>query len=90
MEVTLTPAQEAFIRHGIESGRYRTAEDAIREALAFWEEKERDRIELMTTFDEAEADLAAGAYVEHTDATLPQLASELQQEARRVRNAQPD
>jgi putative addiction module CopG family antidote len=84
------PAQEAFIREGIESGRYRTAEDAVREALAFWEEKERARVELIAACNEAEADLASGAFSDYTDATLPELVEELKREAREFRNRRPD
>ena len=43
MEVRLTPDQEAFVRHAIESGRFHRAEDAVEEALLLWEERERKR-----------------------------------------------
>ena len=39
MEVHLTPDQEAFIRDAIGSGRIEREEDAVREALALWEER---------------------------------------------------
>lgn len=58
MEVTLTPDQEAFVRQAIASGRFGRAEDAVREALALWEERERKRVELLAAIDEAEASLA--------------------------------
>jgi putative addiction module CopG family antidote len=90
MEVTLTPAQEAFIRQAIESGRYHSADDAVREALALWEERERRRVELEAALDEAEADLAAEDYSEYTDATLPELAAELKREARQLRYGKRD
>jgi len=86
MEVPLTPDQEAFIRRGIASGRYRTPEDAVREAMARWEEAERARAEILAALDEAEADLAAGQYTDWTDETLPELAAELKREARAVRS----
>jgi len=38
MQFTPTPDQEAFIRQAIASGRYRTPEDALRDAMAGWEE----------------------------------------------------
>jgi putative addiction module CopG family antidote len=90
MEVTLTPSQEAFIRQGIEAGRYRTVNEAIGEALALWESRERNRLELLSALDEAEADLASGAYTEFTDATIPQLAAELKREARQFRRDKRD
>ena len=43
----------AFIRQAVASGRYRTAEDAVREALTRWENSERARTELMAALDEA-------------------------------------
>ena len=90
MQVTLTPSQEAFIRQAIEAGRYRTADEAIGEALALWESRERNRMEILAALDEAEADLASGAYTEYTDSTLPQLAEELKREARQLRNRKRD
>ena len=85
MEVHFTPDQEAFVRQAIASGRYQTAEDAVRDAMTQWEEKERRRVELMAALDEAEADLEAGRYTDYTSETLPQLAGELKREARMVR-----
>ena len=43
MEVHLTPDQEAFIRQGIEAGRFHDKEDAVHEAMSLWEERERRR-----------------------------------------------
>jgi putative addiction module CopG family antidote len=88
MEVQPTPDQEAFIRHAIESGRLHREEDAVREALSLWEERERARVELGAALDEAEADLEAGHYTDYTNETLPQLAGELKREARALRDSQ--
>jgi Arc/MetJ-type ribon-helix-helix transcriptional regulator len=60
MEVYLTPEQEAFIRQGIEAGRFHGREDAVQEAMSLWEERERRRLELLTAVDLAEASLARG------------------------------
>jgi len=84
MEVQLTPDQEAFIRKAVASGRYPSVEDAVRDAMARWEEGERARVELLAALDEAEADLEVGRYTDYTDATLPRLASELKREAREL------
>jgi putative addiction module CopG family antidote len=54
MEVQLTPDQKAFVRHAIESGRLEREEDAVKQALFLWEERERRRL------DKAEASLARG------------------------------
>ena len=62
MEVRIvpTPEQEAFIRVGIASGRFATAEDAAREALHQWEEHQRRRTELLVELDAAEASCERG------------------------------
>jgi putative addiction module CopG family antidote len=86
MEVELTPDQEAFIKQAIESGRLKSREDAIREALLLWEERERSRAELLAALDEAEADLESGHYDDYTRETLPALADELKREARHQRD----
>ena len=40
MEVQLTPDQKAFVRQAIETGRLQREEDAVKEALSMWEERE--------------------------------------------------
>lgn len=60
MEVRLTPDQEAFVRQAIESGRLHRAEDAIEEALLLWEERERNRAEILAAVDAAETSLDRG------------------------------
>jgi Arc/MetJ-type ribon-helix-helix transcriptional regulator len=40
MEVELTPEQQAFVQHAIATGRLHRPEEAVREALALWEERE--------------------------------------------------
>ena len=58
MEVKLTVDQKAFVRETIESGRLKREEDAVREALALWEERERTRAETLAAVDEARLPLA--------------------------------
>ena len=60
MEVQLTPGQKAFVRRAIESGRLQREEDAVKEALSLWEERERSRLEILVAVDQAEASLARG------------------------------
>lgn len=43
MDVQLSADQKAFARRAIELGRLRTEEDAVHEALAQWEEREREK-----------------------------------------------
>lgn len=60
MEVHLNPDQEAFIRQAIEAGRLQREEDAVQEAMALWEERERRRLEILVAVDQAQASLARG------------------------------
>jgi Arc/MetJ-type ribon-helix-helix transcriptional regulator len=85
MEVHLTPDQEAFVRQAIASGRLERAEDALQEAFALWESRERNRAELLAGLDAAEADIAAGHFADHSGGTLSQLATDLKREARALR-----
>jgi len=85
MEVKLTPSQEVLIQRAIEQGRYRSAEEAVRDAMARWEERERQRIDLTTGIGRAEMELNSGCYRDYTDDTLALLAEELKREARELR-----
>ena len=60
MEVRLSPDQQAFVREAIAAGRLGSEEDAVRDALALWEERERTRAEILAGLDAAEASLAGG------------------------------
>ncbi|MGD1071385.1 MAG: type II toxin-antitoxin system ParD family antitoxin [Bryobacteraceae bacterium] len=87
MEVHLTPEQQAFVQLAVKSGRYRSAEDAVRDAMIRWEEDERMRAETIAALDEAEADLETGRYRDYSESDLPQLARELKSEGRAFRSA---
>ena len=82
MEVQLTPDQKAFVRQGIESGRLRREEDAVKEALSLWEERERTRAEILAAVDEAEASLARGEGRIITQESMRELAREVKQRGR--------
>lgn len=60
MGVQLTPDQKAFVRQALESGRLGHEEDAVKEAMSLWEERERRRLEILAHVDQAEASLARG------------------------------
>jgi len=82
MEVQLTPDQEAFVRQAIQSGRLRREEDAVREALALWEERERTRAEILVAVNEAEASIARGEGRVITQQSMRDLAAEVKQRGR--------
>lgn len=82
MQVQLTPDQQAFVRQAIESGRLRREEDAVKEALSLWEERERTRAEILAAVDEAEASLARGEGRSITPESLRELGDSVKQRGR--------
>ena len=44
----------------METGRLHREEDAVQEAMALWEERERRRMEILAAVDKAELSLARG------------------------------
>jgi putative addiction module CopG family antidote len=83
MELHLTPDQKAFVRQAIQSGRLHREEDAVQEALALWEERERARAEILAAVDEAEASLARGEGRAITGPSMRDLADEVKQRGRK-------
>ena len=83
MNVELTPDQRAFVQKAIESGRFSREEEAVAEALALWEGRERRRLEILAMLDEADASLARGEGREITEQSMKALAEEVKQRGRR-------
>lgn len=82
MNVEFTPDQRAFVEKAIESGRFSRVEEAVQEALALWEERERRRLEIVVMIEEAEASLARGEGREITKESMAALAEEIKQQGR--------
>jgi Arc/MetJ-type ribon-helix-helix transcriptional regulator len=82
MNVQLTQDQKAFVRRAIESGRLSSEEDAIQEALALWEERERQRAEFLLTLENARVSLSGGQGRVITRESMQQLASEVKERGR--------
>jgi Arc/MetJ-type ribon-helix-helix transcriptional regulator len=82
MEVHLTPDQQALVRQAIESGRLHGEEDAVQEALSLWEERERARVELIASLDEAEASIDRGEGIVITPESMRELAEDVKQRGR--------
>ena len=82
MDVHLTPDQKAFARRAIESGRLHSEQDAVQEALALWEERERKRTEFLLTLDDAKTSLARGEGRAITPQSMQQLAQEVKERGR--------
>lgn len=82
MEVQLTDDQKAFVRQAMETGRYTREEDAVREAMALWEERERTRAEVLAAVDAAEASLAHGEGRAITEQSIRELAHDVKRRGR--------
>jgi len=82
MKVNISPDQKAFIREAIESGRFRSEEDALQEALALWEERERARSEILAAVDKAEDSIARGKGRIITRTSMRALAKEVKRRGR--------
>jgi Arc/MetJ-type ribon-helix-helix transcriptional regulator len=82
MEVQLTADQRAFVRQAIDSGRLQHEEDAVKEALSLWEERERSRAETLAAVDEAEASLSRGEGLAITQESMHELAQDLKRRGR--------
>ena len=82
MEVQLTPAQQALVRQAIRSGRLHREEEAVQEALALWEERERGRVAFLATLDHARAALARGEGRVITEQSMRDLAAEVRERGR--------
>jgi Arc/MetJ-type ribon-helix-helix transcriptional regulator len=82
VEIQLTSDQRAFARNAVEAGRLVREEDAVEEALALWEERERRRVEFRATIDEARASLARGEGREITPESIRELSAEVRARGR--------
>jgi Arc/MetJ-type ribon-helix-helix transcriptional regulator len=82
MEVQLTSDQKAFARRAVESGRIRSEEEAVKEALILWEDRERQRLEFLATLDRSRASLARGEGRVITQESMRELAAEVKERGR--------
>jgi Arc/MetJ-type ribon-helix-helix transcriptional regulator len=82
MEVRPTPDQEAFIRAAIDAGRIAHPEDAVMQALALWEDRERRRSEILLRVDEAENAFARGDGIAITPDAMRSLVQDVGQRGR--------
>jgi Arc/MetJ-type ribon-helix-helix transcriptional regulator len=79
MKVDLTPEQNDFVRHAVETGRVQRAEDAVQEALDLWVERERRRAEILAAVDKAKASVVRGEGRIITQDSMRELADEVHQ-----------
>jgi Arc/MetJ-type ribon-helix-helix transcriptional regulator len=82
MDVQFTTDQQAFVREAIKNGRLRNEQDAVQEALALWEERERRRVAFLATLDDARASLARGEGRAITRESMRELAAGVRERGR--------
>jgi Arc/MetJ-type ribon-helix-helix transcriptional regulator len=82
MQVDLTPDQKAFAQRAIESGRLHSEADAVQEALALWEDRERQRVEFLSSLEEARASIARGEGRVITQESMRLLAKDVKERGR--------
>jgi Arc/MetJ-type ribon-helix-helix transcriptional regulator len=82
MEVQLTSDQKAFARRAIETGRLRSEEDVVQEALSLWEDRERRRVEFLASLDMSRASLASGEDRIITEESMRELSAEVRERGR--------
>jgi Arc/MetJ-type ribon-helix-helix transcriptional regulator len=82
VQIELSAEQQDFIRRAVDSGRIHKAEDAVREALALWVERERRRDEILAEVDDAEASLAGGEGLIITRSSMRELAEDVKRRGR--------
>jgi putative addiction module CopG family antidote len=82
VNVHFTEEQKAFIRQAIQAGRFQSEEEAVEEALALWEERERQRAQILADIDLAGASLAEGKGQTITEQSMRQVANEVKQRGR--------
>jgi Arc/MetJ-type ribon-helix-helix transcriptional regulator len=84
MEIRPTPEQEELIRQAIDAGRFESAEDAVKEALSIWEQRERAAAlaEFRATLDAAETSIGLGEGIPITRQSMQDLAAEVKRRGR--------
>lgn len=78
MQIELTPEQISFVDLGIQEGRFRNSEEAVHQALALWEERERGRVALIASLDLAEQSLNAGEGETYSGSNLQELVDSIE------------
>jgi Arc/MetJ-type ribon-helix-helix transcriptional regulator len=82
MEVQLTTDQKAFARRAVETGRLHSEEEAVQEALALWEDRERRRLAFLASLDDSRASLARGEGRAITRESMRELVAEVRERGR--------
>jgi putative addiction module CopG family antidote len=73
MEVELSPDHEEFIARSVQTGRFASASEALREAVELLERREAEVRGIRVFVQEGLDDLDAGNYEDFTDENLREL-----------------
>jgi Arc/MetJ-type ribon-helix-helix transcriptional regulator len=82
MEIELTPEQDSLVSLGIEQGRFRRREDAVRDAMALWEERERAQIELLAELEAGEGSFDEDDPILDSDEAIAAFFDDIKQRGR--------
>ncbi|MDR3791749.1 MAG: hypothetical protein P4L03_00070 [Terracidiphilus sp.] len=82
MDVTLSAEQRAFAQQAVLSGRLASEEDAIREALQLWVQRERARTDVLAAVNRAEDSLRNGLGRPVSEGSMRELAAKIKQRGR--------
>ena len=82
MQIELTAEQREFVRRAVETGRVHREEDAVRQALDLWVEREREREEILAAIDIAEVELARGEEIVLTKESMRELIEDVKRRGR--------
>jgi hypothetical protein len=70
-----------FVRP-LRAAAFTTKNEAVKEALSLWEERERRRVEILSAVDEAEASVARGEGLPVTQQSMGELAADVKRRGR--------
>lgn len=73
MDFHLTPDHEAFIQSNVRSGRFQSADDAVREAIDLLAKRETDSVGIREFVQEGVSDFDKGESEDFTDDNLHTL-----------------
>lgn len=82
MDIQLTADQKAFASRAVQSGRLHSEEEAVREALLLWEDRERRRISFLESRERGRAAIARGEGRVITEQSMRELAAEVRERGR--------
>lgn len=70
MEIEFTPEQKSHIDLSMEQGRIQSPEEAVKDALSLWEERERARLDLLAEIDAGDSSFEGGEIVFESEESI--------------------